>query len=67
MTDDREYMRITTDITAQQAMTGPVAVDPDVAEHMGAFEEDALSFEDALDSFFDGDTPADQAEAPHGQ
>jgi hypothetical protein len=28
----------------------PVAVDPEVADYMGAFEEDAISAEDALDS-----------------
>lgn len=32
-----------------------VSVDPDVAEFMGAFEEDALSPEDARDSRFDGE------------
>lgn len=32
-----------------------VSVDPDVAEFMGAFEDDALSVEDALDAQFDGD------------
>ena len=28
-----------------------VPVDPDVAEFMGAFEEDAVSLDDVLDSF----------------
>jgi hypothetical protein len=60
MTDDKTMLRITTDILAQQAMTGPIAVDPDMADHMGAFEEEALSFEDALDSFFDGEAPTGQ-------
>lgn len=31
----------------------PVAVDPDEADEMGAFVEDALSLEDALESRFD--------------
>lgn len=31
----------------------PVAVDPDEADEMGAFEEDALTLEDALESRFD--------------
>ena len=26
----------------------PISVDPDVAEYMGAMEDDAMSFEDAL-------------------
>lgn len=33
-----------------------VSVDPDVAEFMGAFEEDALSPEDAPDTQFDGES-----------
>jgi hypothetical protein len=35
------------------AAQGPVAVDPDLADEMGAFEETALSEEDALDSLMD--------------
>ncbi len=35
------------------AVRGPVAVDPDLADEMGAFEETALSEEDALDSLMD--------------
>ncbi|GAK43520.1 conjugal transfer protein, TraD [Tepidicaulis marinus] len=35
------------------AAQGPVAVDPDLADEMGAFEETALSEEDALDSLVD--------------
>lgn len=31
----------------------PVSVDPDIAEEMGAFAEDALSTEDAVESLFD--------------
>lgn len=61
---EKEYLRIAADEVSRLAAKGPVAVDPDVAEYMGAFEEDALSYEDALDSFFDGETPADQDEAP---
>lgn len=29
-----------------------IEVDPELAEHMGAFEEDALSFEEAEDASF---------------
>ncbi len=42
----------------EAASAEPVAVDPDLAEAMGAFAEDALSPEDALDSLF--------PEAPEG-
>ena len=42
------------DQIAQMASAGmPVAVDPDDAELMAAFEDDALSVEDALESRFD--------------
>ena len=44
---------------SHQAEAGtPVPVDPDVAEMMAAFDEPALTLEDALDSRFDGDVPA---------
>ena len=36
-----------------------VSVDPVLAEFMGAFEEDALSVEDALEARFDGE-PGDE-------
>ena len=32
-----------------------VEVDPDMAEEMGAFQEDAISEQDALDSIHDGE------------
>ncbi|WP_019647096.1 hypothetical protein [Novispirillum itersonii] len=48
----REHLTAAAAIIDRDADTAPVAVDPDVAEAMGAFEEDALSPEDALDSLF---------------
>jgi len=36
-----------------------MAVDPDVAEHMGAFEENAITMEEALDSAFDSEFEPD--------
>ena len=36
----------------------PTDVEPDTAEMMGAFEEDALSVEEALESRFDKEIPA---------
>ena len=41
----------------------PVSVDPDIAEEMGAFAEDALSAEDAVDSLFDPEEIEPDAEA----
>lgn len=49
---EREAMAIATRIIDRAADTAPVAVDPDLAEAMGAFEDDALSEEDALDACF---------------
>ena len=49
------------------AAQGPVAVDPDLADEMGAFEETALSEEDALDSLMDDLALAAEAEGgAHG-
>lgn len=59
---DDEYIKIAADRTAEAAAEGPVAVDPDVADYMGAFEEEALSEEDALDSFLDGEEPEDDGD-----
>ena len=53
----------------------PVSVDPDVAEKMGAFAEDALSADDAIESLFDPEeiepdadelSDLDGEEADHG-
>ena len=62
--DDPNYLPRAADQVASDSMHGPVPVDPDVAEAMGAFEEGALSAEDALDSHFDGVNPTD-TEAGH--
>ncbi|KJS34945.1 MAG: hypothetical protein VR70_16730 [Rhodospirillaceae bacterium BRH_c57] len=51
---EEDYLRAAATATARAAETGPVSVDPDVADFMGAFEEDALSPQDALDSLIDG-------------
>ncbi|MBB4268325.1 hypothetical protein [Roseospira visakhapatnamensis] len=51
----------------EAASAEPVAVDPDLAEAMGAFAEDALSLEDALDSLFAGaDDGADDGDGTEG-
>ncbi len=41
-------------------MGHPTPVDPDTAETLGAFEEDALSHQDALDSRFDAHREGDR-------
>lgn len=57
--NDPDYLRHAANAVADAAATGPVTVDPDIADHMGAFEEDALSETDALDSMTDGLSPTD--------
>lgn len=45
-----------TQMIARAAAFGlPVDVDPDMADHMGAFQEDALEIEDALETRLDVD------------
>lgn len=52
--DEEEAIRVVTDQVGKMATEGMVVpVDPDDAEDMAAFEEDALSAEDALESRFD--------------
>lgn len=62
--DDKDKNQAVATQIADIASAGmPVAVDPDDADMMGAFEENALSAEDALDSRFDdvaGDEGGDE-------
>lgn len=62
---DHQYLTLAAEAAAGAAMKGPVPVDPDVAEHMGAFREEALSPADALDSHFDGLNPTALEEVDH--
>ncbi|WP_417833991.1 hypothetical protein [Thalassospira xiamenensis] len=65
--NDQDYLTLASSMINAQSLTGPVPVDPDIAEAMGAFAEDALSSDDALDSHFDGIDPTVDAEgANHG-
>lgn len=48
-----DYLTAAADAVSRAAADGPVAVDPDVADFMGAFEDDALSETEALDSIVD--------------
>jgi len=51
------YLRLAAMAIPALAADGPVAVDPDLADAMGAFEESALTEEEALDSLMDGEAP----------
>lgn len=57
--DRPEFLAAAVETVARRASEGPVSVDPDVAEAMGAFVETALDADAALDSHFDGDEAAD--------
>jgi hypothetical protein len=65
--NDQNYLALASSMINAEILSGPVPVDPDIAEAMGAFSEDALSSDDALDSHFDGIDPTDDAEGSnHG-
>ena len=55
--NETEYLKLATQAVSAASDLGPVSVDPDVAEAMGAFDEQALSMDAALDSHFDGEDP----------
>ncbi|GAB3129307.1 hypothetical protein [Novispirillum itersonii] len=63
---EREAMAVAARIIDRAADTAPVAVDPDIAEAMGAFEDDALSPEDALDACFNPYGDNDGEDGSHG-
>ncbi|NLZ16676.1 MAG: hypothetical protein GX087_02935 [Desulfobulbaceae bacterium] len=53
MTQDKEYLEAAAAAVDRETMENPgvpIPVDPDVAAHMGAMEDDAMSYEDALES-----------------
>ncbi len=53
MDDRRTWLDAAATAVEREAMENPgmpIPVDPDVAEHMGAFADDAMSEEDALES-----------------
>lgn len=54
---DHEFLKLASLAVSTASDLGPVSVDPDVADAMGAIDEQALSFDDALDSHFDGEDP----------
>lgn len=65
--NDQDYLTLASSMISSESQIGPVPVDPDIAEAMGAFAEDALSSDDALDSHFDGIDPTANAEGSnHG-
>lgn len=58
---EADYLKFASESVARAGENGPLSVDPDVAEDMGAFWETGLSDLDALDSHFDGlDPTADE-------
>ncbi len=63
--NDQDYLALASSMINAESLSGPVPVDPDIAEAMGAFTDDALSADDALDSHFDGIDPTADAEASH--
>jgi soluble cytochrome b562 len=51
-----EYFKAAADAVEKQALENPdigIPVDPDVADYMGAFEEDAVSLDDVLEAAVD--------------
>ncbi len=69
---DIETMELIDSVERLTRLGVPVSVDPDIAETMGAFREEALSDEDAVDSLFDpeeiepeGSEELDGEEADH--
>lgn len=63
--NDQDYLALASSMINAQSIDGPVPVDPDIADAMGAFTDDALSADDALDSHFDGIDPTADAEGSH--
>ena len=50
---EKEYLKAAAAAVERQALENPdlgIPVDPDVAEFMGAFEEQAVSLDDVLDN-----------------
>jgi hypothetical protein len=54
---EADYLKLASESVTRAGENGPLSVDPDVAEDMGAFWETGLSDQDALDSHFDGLDP----------
>lgn len=53
MTEDKKYLAAAAAAVERQLLENPgvpIPVDPDVAAYMGAMEDDAMSFADALES-----------------
>lgn len=55
--NDFEFIKLASIAVSVASDHGPVPVDPDIADAMGAFDEEALSLDEALDSHFDGEDP----------
>ena len=55
--NDNEFIKLASIAVSAASDHGPVPVDPDIADAIGAFDEEALSLNDSLDSHFDGEDP----------
>ncbi|MCL2029796.1 MAG: hypothetical protein FWG97_05220 [Deltaproteobacteria bacterium] len=55
---DQEYLKAAAEAVEKQVLENPglgIPVDPDVAEFMGCFEEEAVTLDDFEDDFYDFD------------
>lgn len=55
---EQEYLKAAAEAVERQALENPdlgIPVDPDVADFMGAFEEEAVSLDDVLESAWPDD------------
>lgn len=62
---DTGYLHHAAATVARKLAATPIAVDPDIADEMGAFAEDALDIEAALDSTLDAEF--EDGSADHGK
>ena len=55
---DQEYLKAAAEAVEKQVLENPglgIPVDPDVAEFMGCFEEDAVTLDDIEDDYIEDD------------
>lgn len=59
---DAETLDLLASVERLLPARAPVAVDPDIAEAMGAFEEDAIDPDEAMESLFGPDELGEDAD-----